>query len=567
MNLRRPASLSLSLLALSATMLLAGCSALQTLSVLPAAGTVTLTGIGQTAQFTALGTSRTGSAAPTTTNISSSVSWSASNTSVATVSSTGLATAVGYGTTQITAESNGIIASSSLTVTAPSGSGGSTGGTPSITIIPGTQSVAVPGNTAQFIAIGTNAAGATSNLTNQVTWSSSSGQIATVVPGTGFATAVGAGTATITALYNNNGSIVTGTTSFTVLGGTSEQFTGLTVLPGTESLSGSGQTAQLIALGKSGVTGLNLDVTGSPSIKWTSSIPSYAIVGPTGLITGISAGSTTITAVLTNPDGTVVSNSATVTISSSSAPEPLLSLTILPSSITVGNLQDTAQFLAIGTFSSVPYVRDLTNSPTLTWLSAEPSVFPVNTNTGGGAGNSAGIVTAYGVGTATIIAEAKSTDGTIQTATATFICPPPGTPVQPGQCYQGSQAPALLASLTVYNEGANSTGWLVTAPSATKTPNVLHCGPGSISGGSICVATYPIDPVNGTTVMLTAPSLPGVNFGGWSYNCTPSDVNGKTVPAVGITAAGPNYCVVTFTASGTVANPANTNVTVGAIFN
>ena len=49
----------------------------------------------------------------------------------------------------------------------------------------------------------------------------------------------------------------------------------------------------------------------------------------------------------------------------------LLSLTIIPSVITVGNLQDTGQFLAIGTFSSVPYVRDLTD--TLKWISAFPA--------------------------------------------------------------------------------------------------------------------------------------------------------------------------------------------------
>ena len=51
-----------------------------------------------------------------------------------------------------------------------------------------------------------------------------------------------------------------------------------------------------------------------------------------------------------------------------------------------------------------------------------PSVFPVNTNTGGIPTSTAGIVTAYGIGGA-IIAEAVSSDGTIQTATATFNCP------------------------------------------------------------------------------------------------------------------------------------------------
>jgi hypothetical protein len=182
-----------------------------------------------------------------------------------------------------------------------------------------------------------------------------------------------------------------------------------------------------------------------------------------------------------------------------------------------------------------------------------PNVFPVNSNSGGGHGATAGIVSAFGTGGATIIAEATATDGSIQTATATFNCPlvlpnPLGNPPTPGSCYPGSQAQALLSTLTVYNEGLNTTGWVVTAPSATGTQNVLHCGPGWALGGgvggSVCTATYPA----GTAVTLTAPAESGVNFGGWSYNCTPT---------AAITAAGPNSCTVVL----------NSDDTVGAIFN
>jgi len=230
------------------------------------------------------------------------------------------------------------------------------------------------------------------------------------------------------------------------------------------------------------------------------------------------------------------------------APEPLLSLAIIPASITVGNLLDNGQFLAIGTYSTPPTVRDLTNS--VTWTTSAPSVFPVNTNGTGtpNSGADAGVVTAYGNGSATIIAEATDpTTGSIETATATFSCPlvlP--TPTTAGSCYPGSEASALLSTLTVYNEGLNTTDWLVTAPSATGTPNVLHCGPGSTGaglGGSVCVATYPV----GSTIVLTAPAGAGA-FGGWSYNCT---------PITAVTAAGPNSCEVTLTFDDTV----------GAIFN
>jgi hypothetical protein len=374
--------------------------------------------------------------------------------------------------------------------------------------------------------------------------------MATIGATTGLATAVGKGTTTITAIYNNTagGTVVTGTATFTVVGGATQQFTALSLIPGTQALSASGQTAQFIALGTSGSTGLLQDVTSSAQIKWTSSSPSIVSISAAGLAKGLSAGNGTITAVLTNSDGSVVTNNATVAVSITPAPEPLLSLTIIPSSITVGNLQDTGNFLAIGTFSSPPYVRDLTNS--VTWLSSAPDIFPVNSNNSATlpVGSTAGVVTAYGFGGATIIAEATSTDGTIQTATATFNCPAPEVPPKPGQCYQGSQAPSLKATITIYNEGLNTTNWLITAPSATGTPDVIHCGPGwTGTGGSVCSAPYPI----GTTVTLTAPQQPGVTFGGWSNSCT------TTTP---ITATGLNSCTV-------IISDSNPNVTIGAIFN
>ncbi|MGA1982496.1 MAG: Ig-like domain-containing protein [Acidobacteriaceae bacterium] len=431
------------------------------------------------------------------------------------------------------------------------------------------------------------------NLTTQVAWSSSSVQIATIGAATGLATAVGQGTATITALYSSNGTVVTGTATFSVSGGVTEKYIAVSILPGAQALSASGQTGQFIALGTSGTTGLQTNVTNSSQITWSSSIPTVATVSATGLATGVGVGSTTITAQLTNADGTVVSNTASIAVSLTSPPEPLLSLTIIPNSITVDNLQDTGQFLAIGTFSTAPYVRDLTNTPTTSWISDVPSVFPVDTNSGGNSGATAGLVTAFGSGNANIIAEATGSDGTIQTASATFNCPlalpnPNGDPPTPGTCIPGTQAQALLSTLTIYNEGPNTTTWEVTAPSATGQANVIHCGPGwslnaapNNTGGSVCVATYPLPATTtlgvGVTILITAsqPSLPtGTGtFGGWSYNCTPSTSTGVALTAPPYySLSGPNYCTVKFLptlydSSGNLIQVGNTNVTVGAIFN
>lgn len=331
-----------------------------------------------------------------------------------------------------------------------------------------------------------------------------------------------------------------------VIGCANSGLDSIAISPQGQSLA-VGQTSQFTAIGTYG-NGAHLSTkTITGTVTWSSSTASVASVTSAGLVTALAPGTTAITASATAFNGPV-SSTATITVTGAATGGTggsFVSLTIIPSSITVGNLQDTGQFLAIGTFSTAPYVRDLTNSPNLTWISSVPSVFPVNTNTSGTLGATAGIVSAFGNGSATIIAEAKNPiDGTIQTATANFACPLVlHTATTPGSCYQGSQAPALLATLTVYNEGLNTTNWLVTAPSATGTAKVLNCGPGAGPTNSVCVATYPV----GSTVILTAPAN-GAQFGGWSSNCA---------PLVAINAAGPNSCVVTLT----------TNDTVGAIFN
>lgn len=551
-----------------------GCGTALVDSITVTPNTLNFTGTGGTAQMTAIGTYGHGSNHPSTTqDITDLVTWASDGPEVATVSATGLVTAVGAGTVQITASMNGftglISATATATVTIPNsgGGGGSNSSYASLAIIPGSQSVASPTETSQFIAIGTTTAGGTVDLTHSVLWGSSSAQVATITQA-GLATGVSQGTTTITAIATNpGGTVVAGTATFTVTGGASEAITALSITPNAESLSASGQTGQLIAIGTQGSTGLQIDVTNNSNLTWVSSIPTIASVSSglssgSGIVTGASAGTTTVTAEYSN-GATVVTppTPTTITVTNTASPSPLLSLAIIPSNgITVGNLQDTGNFLAIGTFSVAPYVRDLTN--TATWLSSAPNVFPVSSNNGSvNPGAPGGIVTAYGDGNAVIIAETSdgTQTGTIQIATSSFACPLvepcPASECQPpiaGSCFPGSQANGLLVTLNVYNEGLNTTNWLVTAPSATNTPNVLHCGPGwtadGNTGGSVCTATYPI----GTTVTLTAPAQTGANFGGWSYNCAPT---------AAITAAGPNSCTVVL-GSGT-----SSNVTVGAIFN
>ena len=67
--------------------------------------------------------------------------------------------------------------------------------------------------------------------TSQVSWSSSSTQIATIGATTGLATALTQGTVTIIALYSSGGNTIAGTGTFTVSNGSTEKYTAVTLVP------------------------------------------------------------------------------------------------------------------------------------------------------------------------------------------------------------------------------------------------------------------------------------------------------------------------------------------------
>ena len=174
-------------------------SALSFVTVTPATATVAE----QTAtQFSAVGTFGDGS----TQNLTSSVSWTSSPASVATVSNAsptkGLAAGVAPGAATITALFAGQSGSAMLTVTNATLS--------TITVAPNGADISL-GGTQQFTATGNFSDGSTEDLTAQVTWTSSEVSVATITAG-GLASTAGKGNTTITAKMNG----VSGTASLTV---------------------------------------------------------------------------------------------------------------------------------------------------------------------------------------------------------------------------------------------------------------------------------------------------------------------------------------------------------------
>ncbi len=142
-------------------------------------------GVGQTEQYTATGLYSDLS----TKNLTSSVTWSSSDGTAASVSTGGLATGLATGASTITATdpATKIAGTAVLTVTPAV--------LLSISVAPVADSIGV-GQTEQYSATGLYSDLSTKNLTSSVTWSSSDGTAASVSTGglaTGLATGASVG--------------------------------------------------------------------------------------------------------------------------------------------------------------------------------------------------------------------------------------------------------------------------------------------------------------------------------------------------------------------------------------
>jgi len=182
------------------------------------------------------------------------VTWASSAPAVATVSSSGVVTAVFAGTATITASMPGFtgVVSNTATVTV-TGTVSVAEPLVSLSIVPASQIVVSTNETGQFIAIGTSSSGLQLDVTNQVTWGSSDVKVATIIA-SGLATGLNPGSTTISAIWKNpDGSVVTGTAAFSELTGVGTTLSTVTVYmvsnnggTGTVTAAAPGTTTPLI---------------------------------------------------------------------------------------------------------------------------------------------------------------------------------------------------------------------------------------------------------------------------------------------------------------------------------
>ncbi len=300
---------------------------------------------GATVQLTATPRDANGTALP-----GRVVTWGSNNTAVATVSGSGLVSGAGAGSATITATSEGQSGTAAITVTAPTGQlaiGDSVQATSSTWVRNIAQPPADPATGTPPSVIGTQPAGARGvvdsgpvlnttpggdgairyhvlfaaapsgwvvqdylakivptvpPLTGRViTWQSSTSAIASV-NGSGLVTGVGPG-GPVTMTATSEGQSGTATVNVSLA-----PVASVTVSPSAANIAITG-TVQL--------TATPLDANGNPltgrAISWSSSNNNIATVNGSGLVTGVTAGSVTITATSEGQSGTAVLTGRTVT--------------------------------------------------------------------------------------------------------------------------------------------------------------------------------------------------------------------------------------------------------------
>lgn len=173
------------------------------------------------ANFTATGSYTRPGHATVTRDITNSVTWFSYDTQLVTMSSTGVMSVVTCATPGSTFQASTIISASAQ------GFHGLISATATVKLVEPTTTAVVPVvslsiektsgtfGSAQYVAVGNAADGTLVPLANHVTWNSDNPQAVRMNGNTGFARAIAAGHATVTATYTNpDGSVAVGSTKF-----------------------------------------------------------------------------------------------------------------------------------------------------------------------------------------------------------------------------------------------------------------------------------------------------------------------------------------------------------------
>ena len=454
------------------------------------------------------------------------VTWSSNSQTVASVSTTGLITAIAPGGAVVTAASEGRTAVVAVTVASVP--------VATVAVTPTSDELVVT-QTLQLTATTKDGQGGT--LTGRpVSWSTSDATKATV-SSTGLVTGITPGVVTITASAEGK----SGTSAITV----KPKPVGAVILSPAQVSIEAGQTRQLTAQ----VTDDQGNVLSGRPISYASDKPNVATVSAAGLVTAVTVGTAKITATSEGKSGT-----ADITVT----PVPVATVDVAPglSDLTIGGNV---------TLTAIP--KDargvvLSGRPVV-WTSGAPGVATVN---GGG------VVTATGSGTAVVFAtiEGRTGSATVnvrQIPVTSVTVTPAVSPVAVGANVQLTAT--VRSGTTVLTDrvvGWSSSNDAVAVVSSTGRVTALKAGSATITATSEGVSGTAFVGVGVATIII-APNPASVVVGQTrQLSATARDAAGNTIPGIPFTWASVTPATATVDATGLVTGRAVGNVSITASF-
>jgi trimeric autotransporter adhesin len=374
------------------------------------------------------------------------VFWSSADTSIVSVSSAGVVTGKSIGNTQIAASSSGASTVTTVTVVQVP--------VASVAVLPSAATLVTGGTvTLQTVAYDANSNPLSGRA---IVWASSASQVATV-DASGKVTAVSAGSATVSGTVE--GKSASSAITVTVI-----PVAAVAVTPGSATLDvGASKALDAVATDANGNT-----LAGRP-ITWASANKSIATVSASGLVTGVGAGTTDITATAEGKTGTA---QVVVTATTPPPPIPVASVAVNPG---------TASLNIGGSVTLSATARDANGAAlsgrAITWSTSAAAIATVS---------STGVVNAIAPGSATVTATSEGKSGS-----ATIIVLP--------------AAPPSVASVTVTSNGATT---IDSAQTVTLTATVRDSAGNRLSGRTVNwssnASAATVSPASGTTNTLGA---------------------------------------------------------------
>lgn len=409
-------------------------------------------------------------------NVTSSATWTSGTTQIATVSG-GTVTGVKSGSAEIKATYNGYTGSAAVTVNDVLTYGLELSVTSATISVGNTKTIA-----ANYITFTNGTRTSSKTVTSSASWSSSNPAVASVSGGS--VTAKANGSATITATYNGYSATATVTVE--------DDITYDYQLSPTSTSVVNGRTTKMTAVRRTFTNGAQTNGEDySSNFTWTSSNTSVATVGSNGVITGVGAGTATITA---KYGGTTLTGTVTVT------PNYTYELVLNKTSINMGKGRTETLIATFKTYADgvLESSKDVTSSAT--WSSSSSSVAGVN----------GGTITGNGVGSATITA---TYNGKSATCTVNVI----GSPtLSLGWTSVDLKRGDVRTNAAIYNpnNGTASTNVTSSAVWTTSNSGVATVGGGQITaqGKGTCTITATYNGVSAScTVNVTENNTPGIN--------------------------------------------------------